>query len=129
MERDLNTARLAAETEMLEAEAPNKRAAWRGIVADSGSKMEQFTQMFENGGFAADVARRKAEALKRAEEVGLVKEQTGKTRAEKKLAELDMPRAEAEAKWMENLGQANPIIRTIIELLRATHSAGSLIRR
>lgn len=128
MEKDLNTAKLIAETDVLEAESPNRRAAWRGIVADSGSKMEQFTHMFENGGFAADVARRKSEAAKVAEEVGLTRSRKHQTDVETELSRLDISRGKAESNFYEGLGKTNPYLRSLLMLLKGASSARSIMR-
>ena len=57
--------------------------------------------------FSADVARRKAEST---------------------LTQMEIPRGEAESKFYEGLGQMNPYLRMLVEILRGASSARSLTR-
>lgn len=109
MERNLNTARLAAEIEQvksskknLDATADNTQQAILGTIADSAAKHATFTEM-NKGGFAADVAKRKAEA---------------------QLSQLEIPGAKASARFFESdMGAVNPYLRQILEVLRGVTAA------
>lgn len=115
MERNLNTAKLIADTEhvvenvdLRAAQAASERAKWRGHVADSGTKMELYDQGLRQKGFAADVARRKAESA---------------------LAQLEIPKSKAEASFYEDLGKANPYLKQLLMLLKGGSSAASILRK
>lgn len=69
MEQNLNTARAVAELKQVESSSGNLRATTDktqqeilGAIADSASKHAMFQAMNKGGGFAADVAKRKAES-------------------------------------------------------------------
>lgn len=121
MERDLNTARLIEETERISAESANTRAKWRGTVADSGSKMELYSEGIKQGGFEADVARRKAEARRMMEAAGL-------TKAQRRLAELEIPKSEADSKFWDKFEDSPQILKLLMQFLRAGSSARAMIR-
>lgn len=48
--------------------------------------------------------------------------------AESKLRELGLPAAEAESKFFQGIGEANPYLKQILMFLRSLSSAGSLIK-
>ena len=64
-------------------------------------------EMVKQGGFAADVARRKAESA---------------------LAQLEIPKSKAEASFYEGLGQANPYLAQLLMILKGVSSARSSFR-
>lgn len=111
MERNLNTAQLVANVNLaeqrqvevgsnvakLQQETRRVAADIPGVEAESASKGETLAAM-KNGGFAADVARRKAEAT---------------------LAQLDIPKSKSEADFYEKMGKLNPQISQILMLIKA----------
>lgn len=119
MEQSLNTARLIEETERTAADAANRRADWRGRVADSSTKIEHLDQMLRQGGFEADVAKRKAEARTAAEKVGL-------TKAQRQVTELEIPKSQADAKFWESFEHSPQVIKLFMSVLRAVSSARSV---
>ena len=116
MERELNTAKLAADVAKAEAEEPNIRAEWRGKVADSSRKMEELDSMLRAGGFSAQAERQRAELAKTQEEAGLRK-------AQKHVTEADLARAKSEEKFYDDLGQANPYLKQLIMMMKFLSSA------
>lgn len=64
-------------------------------------------EMVKQGGFAADVARRKAEST---------------------LAQLEIPKSKAEASFYEGLGKANPYLAQMLMVLKGVSSARSIGR-
>lgn len=122
LDQKLHTAKLIADTDVSEQDADRIWRAARMLKQqelteslrtekesyETQSAKELFRQNVDVGGFAADVRRRKAEAL---------------------LAEQEIPRSRAEMKfWETELGKANPYLKQIIMLLRAMNSASSLGR-
>lgn len=111
MAHDLNTARLAAQISQTKAStmkteeeailqrfnAATASQVYRNMLADPTAPENP------NTGFAADVRRRKAEA---------------------RLAELDIPRAEGQAKFEEKLGSTHQFVRFILEALRGMNFPG-----
>lgn len=89
--------------------AENLLQANDGIAYESLMKQGQYKAANADGGagFAADVRRRKAEAT---------------------LAEKEIPRADAEAAFYNDLGKANPYLRMLVEVLRGASSARSMAR-
>lgn len=100
------TVKTQEEIEKIKEERKNLIAAFRGIQADSSAKAAQarITEATES----TEVKRRK--------DVG---ELTG----------MEIPKAKAEANWYEGLGQANPYLKSLLMLLKGTHSASSVLRR
>lgn len=112
MERQLNTAKLIADTDVSEqrAEEVSRSAALKKQQqltekyetekksSEAASAKELARQNVDNGGFAADVQRRKAEA---------------------KLSELEIPKSQAESRFYDDLGKANPYLKQIIMIIQA----------
>lgn len=114
MSNTLNTAALQAEVEKrlsqrenLDTDTENKRAANTGIFADSQTKKETLDQMLQQHGFEADVKRRRAEST---------------------LTQMEIPKAKAEAQFYQGLGQANPYLNQILQVLKGIFSAGSAFK-
>lgn len=103
-----NVSRQKAATyeDLNQAEIQQRYAAAEHSAADARFKRSHGDAM-DKGGFAADVAARKAEA---------------------KLKELGIPAAEAEAQFFRGAGQASPYVRGIFEAMRAISSARSAAR-
>lgn len=128
MEKNLNTAYLASQVGKVQAETgkvgaetetEKQRPAFvnqqmqktaneiLGVIADSATKHEMFQEMTRQGGFAADVSRRKAESA---------------------LSNLAIPGAKAEAGFYgTDFGKANPYIRQILDVIRGSSSARSAL--
>lgn len=112
MARDLNTARLIAEIKEKQAGGTKTEEEILGARYNSlRAQMEYRANMATKAspdlpetGFEADVRRRKAAAA---------------------LAELDVPRAKAEGKFYEDLGQANPYLKQLLMILQGVNSARS----
>lgn len=113
MEKNLNTARLAAEVDQMKASgsslratADNTQQAILGTIADSATKHAVFQEMNKGGkggtGFAADVARRKAEAA---------------------IAGFEVSGSKASSQYFEDVGKFDPYMRIILQLLRGSSSA------
>ena len=105
MDQALNTAYLKQQLEKLgwdadvsETTAANNRAKWRGLVAESGSKMEQFDSDLRTNTFTADSLRRKALSS---------------------LTQLEIPKSKADAAFYEDLGKANPYLKQILMMIQA----------
>ncbi|AXH76516.1 MAG: DNA pilot protein [Microviridae sp.] len=121
MEKNLNTAKLAADIDAtkategnLKAQAANTSEAVLGTRYESSAKQMAYrANMGENdsrlkgSGFEADVRRRKAEAS---------------------LSEMDIPRAKNEAKWENDMGTLNPGLKSLMMILRGVSSARSSMR-
>lgn len=103
-------ANLAGQQQVTEAQRPEQvkadtdRARAAAALATAQRNLVELQFDRDNTTFSADVARRKAES---------------------RLKELEVPRAESEAGFYGNLaGQANPYIRQILEFFKAITSAG-----
>jgi hypothetical protein len=114
LEKDLNTAKMLADTRnvrantgLTEESTANERQRNLGIVADSKTKHAVFEAM-SAGGFTADVAKRKAEAL---------------------LSQLEIPGAKADADFYSGAaGHASPYLKSILGILQGLNSAKSLAK-
>lgn len=110
MEKDLNTAVMAQKlasdkqnTELLRWQAENAMTA-------AGRNSYLFQEEMRGGNdnaFAADVSRRKSEAI---------------------LSQSDIGRAKAESAFYEDVGKLNPYLRMLLEVLRGASSARSMAR-
>lgn len=101
---DLHSAMMAArvkqtmsQTKLTDAHWDNVQQQILGTIADSATKHAVFQEMNKGGGFAADVARRKAES---------------------EIARYGVAEAKSGSQFYEGLGQANPYLRMLIEALR-----------
>lgn len=84
--------------------------AWqanKGIGADSESKYALMREMMDKGGFAAEVMKRKAES---------------------DISRYGVAEAKASSQYFEDVGQANPYIRTVLEILRGVSGAKASFR-
>ena len=115
VDNKINTALKANQAEKLgwdadvsERLAENEKAKWRGIVADSGSKVEQFKQDVAQNTFSADAARRKAL---------------------NDLTQLEIPKSKADAQFFNDFKDAPQIIKLLYQFFGTAHSAGSIFRR
>lgn len=110
MARDLNTARLMAETKRSEAEG---QKAAEGILGERYRGMSEQMQYRANAatkaepdlpgtGWEADVRRRKAAA---------------------RVAELEIPEKQAQSKFYESVGQMQPWVRALLEIVRGSRSS------
>lgn len=103
LSQELHSAKLAAEiaeiqqrTKKQNREADKVNQEVLGAIMDSASKHALYEEMKTQGGWAADVARRRAEA---------------------ELARLMIPRGKADAEFFEGFGQHSPMIRLLLQLL------------
>lgn len=113
MDQNLHTAKLAADIDQtrssssnLRASADNTQQAILGTISDSAAKHAMFQEM-NKGGFAADVAKRKAEA---------------------KLAQFDLARGKSDADFYERMSGGDKYVRLLLDLLRGVSSARSIGR-
>lgn len=105
MSQNANTAEQAARIGKLltsqgvdKATADNIQQEILGTIADSATKHAIFEQMNKQGGFAADVARRKAESV---------------------ITQADIPRAQAESKFYKTpFGEGSPMIAPLMNILK-----------
>lgn len=118
---DINNYRRIQELDKLMAEADQTRsgtavnrqtfenlvAQFDGHIASSGTAKAMFEEM-KKGGFAADVARRKAES---------------------ELSQLEIPKAKAEAQFMNKVGELSPALRMLVMLLNGAGSARRVFGR
>lgn len=117
MERDMNSARVAAEIAKLGTSAGLDKAntdnVWQmilGTIADSATKHAVFEEM-KKGGFAADVEQRKAQARL----TGFLGQSE----------QLQQSRMRAESKFFSSgFGEISPAIRPILEILRGMSIIG-----
>lgn len=102
MANELNTAKLQWEIE--HSKASTRRQTAEGWSAQSNEERNRLLLDEEKrgGAFAADVRKRKAES---------------------RLKELDVPRSEAEGKFYEGLGQANPYLNQLLMIIRGITGA------
>lgn len=105
MSHDINSARAAAELE---------QSKLRNVFTEDDIRVlrqelirRQRENMLGKDTFSADVARR---------------------RAESKLIELEIPKSEAESKFYEDLGKANPYLRMLLQILQGGSSARSILK-
>lgn len=115
LDQNLHTAKLAADIQQTKDSANNLRSlsdntqqAILGTIADSASKHATFQEMNKAGGFAADVAKRKAQSL---------------------LTEMEIPKSQAESEFYKGLGEMNPYIKTLVMLLGGVSSAARAVGR
>jgi len=115
MEHQVNSALLAAEVKKRQLEGLSLDALIPGYRFDSMSKAEAFWASAQpesqrsDTGFAADVRRRKAEAI---------------------LAELGIAEAKSQSDfWKSGAGEMNPYLRQILEALRIIFGSGFSGRR
>lgn len=114
MEKQLVTAKMAADVEKLTSSAGVDRQQMQkianeilGVIADSASKHAMFNEM-NKGGFAADVARRKAES---------------------EIARYNVSAAKQESKFYESdFGADSPYIKRILDIVRGISSATGAAR-
>lgn len=124
MEHRLNTAKLMADTELVDETTGLRRNQKLVSFLEGESKKEHLDQMLRQGGFEADVARRKYESQQAAEKVGISK-------AQKELYNLEIPKSKAEATFYEDMKSAPQhlkLIMQIIQILRGGSSAFSMMR-
>lgn len=113
MEKDLNSARAWSELEKLHQDtrkswAEGGKAEVDAQTAEVLKKMRELELARDSTTFSADVARRKAES---------------------ELTQLEIPRSKAEAEFYKGLGEFNPMVRMLIEILRGGASARQIFRR
>lgn len=102
------TSNLTSQRQTTEAQRPDQvradteRSKASTELAKAQRNLAELTFDRDNTTFSADVARRKAEA---------------------RLRELEIPGAEADAKFYEGLGEYSPYVRQILEMIRAATSA------
>lgn len=110
VENSIHTARALANLKGEEAEAYVKHMT-RGVQVSSAEHAEQIKARESELGsrtFHEDVARRKAEST---------------------LTQLEIPKSKAEADfWKTDFGAASPYIKGLLQILRGTNSARSLMR-
>ncbi|WNK14742.1 MAG: DNA pilot protein [Microvirus sp.] len=110
IDQSLNTAMAAAEIERRKESAYSARMAGHSAAAaaeklsyEAGSEQQRLDAMKRGGGFEADVRKRKAEAS---------------------LRELEIPESKASSSFYEGLGQANPYVKLLMDILRGGRSVG-----
>lgn len=113
MAQDMNTAKLAADIQLLKDRASSERENVQlktqqtdRTIAETQLKAIQLAR--EKDTFSADVARRKAES---------------------QLLQLEIPKSQAEAKFYGNVEDLPKYLQMIFQLLRGSNSALSMIRR
>lgn len=89
-------------------DADNTQQAILGTIANSARQHAEFQEMNKRGGFAADVERRKAES---------------------RLAQLEIPRSEGQAKFFENVEGLPMAIKMLLQFMQAGSSARSALGR
>jgi len=109
LDQSLNSAMRVAEVRRTQAEGLRTEETIPGTRADSARNLmrleeEKYPESYPNSAFAADVRKRKAES---------------------KLKEMDVPRAQAEEKFYEDIGQLSPYLRLFLQLL---NGAGAMRR-
>ncbi|QXP44313.1 MAG: DNA pilot protein [Arizlama microvirus] len=112
MEKNLNTAMLAAQVKDVDMRRLSTEARIPGERADSDTKLNMLTESMRPGSypgsaFAADVSRRKTEAL---------------------LAQLEVNKARAESKfWGTDAGAGSPYLKPLLDILKGLSiGAGAL---
>ncbi|WNK14635.1 MAG: DNA pilot protein [Microvirus sp.] len=105
LDNNLHTAKLAADinnvkssTENLKATADNTQQAILGTISDSATKHATFQEMSHQKGFAADVARRKAEST---------------------LTQMEIPQAQSTSEFYKKMGDVSPYLRFFMEMLNS----------
>lgn len=113
MEHSLNTARLAAEIQKMgtssnvdKANADNIQQSILGTISNSAKAHAEYQEMNKRGGFAADVERRKAES---------------------RLAQLEIPRSEGQAKFFEKVEGMPSAVKMLLQMMQMGSSARSAI--
>jgi len=112
MEQSLNTARALQElresrfrTGKIDAETTRTQAEGE-LIRDELNEQRRTDGKVANSAFAADVRRRKAEAL---------------------LKEMDIPKSQAEAKFWEDTGPVSQYLQMFLKLLSSAQSAGRFL--
>lgn len=113
MDINLNTAMLAANVKKGRMEGLKTEEEIPGVRGESGLKLlrrhvEEGQEGFAHTGFAADVRRRKAEA---------------------EIARFGVSEAKSSSKFYEGLGEFNPYVRMLLEILKGGSSAFGILRR
>lgn len=122
MEKDLNTAKLIADTDFVRNMGAKTLEEILGARYGSQSAQMQYRAAMgdpelKGTAFGADVERRKQAALLTGAEVG-------KTGVETQLLKEEIPRAKAEAGFYENaLGKASPYLKQLFEMISGVSSA------
>lgn len=120
MEHDANSAHLwskiynlhqqenqaGANADKIRRETMNIQAMFDGITAHSARQMAEYKEMQGRGGFAADVERRKAES---------------------RLAQLEIPRSEGQAKFFERVEGMPAAVKMLLQLMQSLSSGRSAI--
>lgn len=126
MDQNLNTARLLNEVAL----------GREDILLRNRQSSLTFQQMLKT---AAETSRTNEEvgatnALKRQRELDIARgtetfsADVARRKAESALAQYELPKAKAEADWMEQLGRVNPSLKTLLMIFQGLNSARSLGR-
>lgn len=114
MDISVNSAEQIARINLTEAQERQVRALMGKTTAEAGiagaewqTRERVLHEMEKGGGFAADVRRKKAEAL---------------------LAELGISEAQAMSKYYEGVGNINPYVRILLDIVKGASSARGAMR-
>lgn len=120
VDQKLNTAMRAWEVERMKGDAETADARGK-------TEHERYRAFMKHGLSEVEARALAADADQREQDLRLSKttfaDDVAKRKAEAALARLDIPKAEAEAKFWESLGSASPYIRLAVEALRGGVSA------
>lgn len=117
MEKDLNTARLAAQVRESDA---------RGRVGDVDAWVKDGVKAWTAKRLMAEADIRELDAKGREKTFA---DDVAKRKAQSALTQLEVPRKKNEAKFEEDMGQANPYLKQLLLFFRSVTSAGSAMGR
>lgn len=108
MEKELNSAFLAAQLKKLGYDSEAVKAALLGIASESYEKEGRMKANLDEGGFEADVKKRKAEATR---------------------TQLDINRAKSESEFYgDTWGEGSPYIKSLMGIIKGLSSARGALR-